>query len=56
MSAGDSRNMERTMLNVKLEDRNRNTTITQRTRVTDIVQYITNAKWEMGWTHHQNER
>ena len=34
------------MLKVKLKDRIRNTTIRQRTRVTDIVQYITNTKWE----------
>ena len=32
------------MLNVKLEDTIRNTTIRQRTRVTDIVQYVTNTK------------
>ena len=33
--------MERRMLNVKLKDRVRNTTFRQRTRVTDIVQYVT---------------
>ena len=38
------RAMERRMLKVKLEDRIRNTTIRQRTRVTDIVQYVTNTK------------
>ena len=38
------------MLNVKLKDRIRNTTIRQRTRVTDIVQYVTNAKWK--WAGH----
>ena len=36
--------------NVKLEDRIRNTTISQRTRVTDIVQYVTNTKWK--WAGH----
>ena len=40
------RAMERRMLIVKLEDRIRNTTIRQRTRVTDIVQYVTNTKWK----------
>ena len=39
------------MLNVKLKDKIHNTTIMQRTRVTDIVQY----KMEMGWTHRPNE-
>ena len=34
------------MLNVKLKDRIRNTNIRQRTRVTDIVQYVTNTKWK----------
>ena len=38
------------MLNVKLEDRIRNTTIRQRTRVTDIVQYRTKTKWK--WAGH----
>ena len=38
------------MLNVKLGDRNRRTTIRQRTRVTDIVQYVTNTKWK--WAGH----
>ena len=38
------------MLNVKLEVRIRNTTIRQRTRVTDIVQYVTNTKWK--WAGH----
>ena len=38
------------MLNVKLKDRIRNTTIRQRTRVTDIVQYVTNTKWK--WAGH----
>ena len=38
------------MLNVKLKDRVRNTTIRQRTRVTDIVQYVTNKKWK--WAGH----
>ena len=38
------------MLNVKLKDRIRNTTIRQRTRVTDIVQYVTNRKWK--WAGH----
>ena len=44
------RAMERRMLNVKLKDRNRNTTIRQRARVTDIVQYVTNTKWK--WAGH----
>ena len=44
------RDMERRMLNVKLKDRIRNTTIRQRTRVTDIVQYVTNTKWK--WAGH----
>ena len=44
------RAMERRMLNVKLEDRIPNTTIRQITRVTDIVQYVTNTKWK--WTGH----
>ena len=38
------------MLNVKLKDRIRNTITRQRTRVTDIVQYITNTKWK--WAGH----
>ena len=42
--------MERRMLNVKLKDRIRNTTIRQRTKVTDIVQYVTNTKWK--WAGH----
>ena len=42
--------MERRMLNVKLEDRIRNTIIRQRTRVTDIAQYVTNTKWK--WAGH----
>ena len=36
--------IERKMLNVKLKDRICNTIIRQRTRVIDIVQYVTNAK------------
>ena len=44
------RAMERRMLNVKLEDRIRDTTIRQRTRVTDIVQCVTNMKWK--WAGH----
>ena len=36
------------MLKVKLKDRNRNTIIRQRTRVTDIVQYLSNTKWKWG--------
>ena len=44
------RAMERRMLNVKLKDRIRNTTIRQRTRVTDIVQHVTNTKWK--WAGH----
>ena len=42
--------MERRMLNVKLKDRIRNTIIRQRTRVTDIVQCVTNTKWK--WARH----
>ena len=38
------------MLNAKLEDRIHNTTIRQRTRVTDIVQYVINTKWK--WAGH----
>ena len=41
---------ERRMLNVKLKDRIRNITIRQRTKVTDIVQYVTNTKWK--WAGH----
>ena len=40
------RAMERRMLNVKLKDRIRNTSIRQRTRLTDIVQYVNNTKWK----------
>ena len=39
------------MLNIKLKDRIRNTTIGQSTGVTDIVQY----EMEMDWTHRPNE-
>ena len=42
--------IERRMLNVKLKDGIRNTAIRQRTRVTDIVQYVTNTKWK--WAGH----
>ena len=34
------------MLHAKLKDRIRNTIIKQITRVTGIVQYVTNAKWK----------
>ena len=44
------RAMERKMLNVKLKDRICNTTIRQRTRVTDKVPYVTNTKWK--WAGH----
>ena len=44
------RAVERRMLNVKLKGRICNTTIRQRTRVTDIVQYVTNRKWK--WAGH----
>ena len=44
------RAMERKMLNVKLQDRIRNTIIRQRTRVADIVQYVANTKWK--WAGH----
>ena len=40
------RAMERKLLNVKLKDRTRNTIIKRRTRVTDVVQYVTNTKWK----------
>ena len=33
------------MLNVKLKDKIRNTVIRKRTRVTNIVEYVINAKW-----------
>ena len=42
--------MERNMLDVKLKDRIRDTIIRQRTRVTDIVQYVTNTTWK--WAGH----
>ena len=42
--------MESKMLNCKLKGTIRNTIIRQRTRVTDIVQYITNTKWK--WAGH----
>ena len=38
------------MLNVKVKDKIRNTIIRQRTRMTDVVQYVTNAKWK--WAGH----
>ena len=38
------------MFNAKLKDRIGNTTIRQRTRVTDIVQYVTSTKWK--WAGH----
>ena len=44
------RAMERRMFNVKLKVRIRNTPIRQRTRVTDIVQYVTNTKRK--WAGH----
>ena len=44
------RAMERKMLIVKLKDRIRYTIIRQRTRVTDIVQYVINTKWK--WAGH----
>ena len=44
------RAMERKLLNVKLKDRIRITIIRQRTRVTDIVQYVTNTK--LKWAGH----
>ena len=46
--------IKRRMFNVKLKDCIRNTTIRQRTRVTDRVQYVTNTKWK--WAHGPNER
>ena len=50
------RAMERRMLNVKLKDRICNTVIRQSIGVKDTVQYVTNMKMEMGWTHCLNER
>ena len=44
------RAMERKMLSVKLKDRIRNIIIWQRTRVTDIVQYVAIMKWK--WAGH----
>ena len=54
------------MLNVKQKDRIRITNIRQRTRVTDIVQYVTNTKWKWAgrisrmkdnrWTIRSTER
>ena len=44
------RAMERKMLNVKLKDRIRNTITRRRTRVTYVVQYVTNMKWK--WARH----
>ena len=59
------RALERRMLDVKLKDRIRNTIIRQRTRVTEIVQYVTNTKrkWaghvarmkDNGWTIRSTE-
>ena len=47
--------MERRMLNVKLKDRIRNTTIRQRT--SDRHSPMRNQyEMEMGWTHRPNER
>ena len=34
------------MLNVKLKDRISNIIIRKRTRVTEIIQYVTNTKWK----------
>ena len=44
------RAMERKMLKVKLKDRIRKTIIRHRTRVINIVQYVTNTKWK--WAGH----
>ena len=44
------RAMERRMLDVKLEDGIRNTTIRKKTRVTYTFQYVTNTKWQ--WAGH----
>ena len=38
------------MLNDRLKDRIRHTIVRQRTRVTYIVQYVTNTKWK--WARH----
>ena len=38
------------MLNVKLKVRIRNIIIRQRTRTTDMLQYITSTKWK--WAGH----
>ena len=42
--------MERKMLNVKLKDMILNTIMRQRARVTDVVKYVTSAKWK--WAGH----
>ena len=42
--------MERKMFHVELKDRFCNTITRQRSRVTDIVQYVTNTKWK--WAGH----
>ena len=42
--------IESKMLHVKLKDKMGNIVIRQRTRVTDIVQYVTNTKWK--WAGH----
>ena len=38
------------MLNVKLKDRIHSTIIMHRSRVTDVVRYVTNMKWK--WAGH----
>ena len=40
------RAVERRMRNVKLKERIRNTISRQRTRVTNVVQYVTNTEWK----------
>ena len=42
--------MERKMRRAKLKVGIRHTMVRQRTRVTDIVQYVTNTKWK--WAGH----
>ena len=42
--------MKRKMLDVKPKDRIHNTIFRQRTRVTDIVNCVTNIKWQ--WAGH----
>ena len=42
--------MERKLLSVRLKDKSRNTIMRQRTRVTEMVERVTKAKWK--WAGH----